>query len=243
MLKRKFLYSFILVSLTFTACQKEIVGGNQDYKTLGTSAHDFLSSAVFTSLQIQISYMPGYEPDATSVSNLSSFLNTYLNKPAGIVISEQQIAASGKASLTLDDIVQTEKRYRTVFTFGNVITVHILITDGSYITNDILAKSYWNTSTCLFGKAINNNSGGRGQVTRTQLMTTLMEHEFGHLLGLVGQGTPMQIDHRDAANGAHCNNLNCLMYYTIETMAASSNYVIPDFDANCKADLKANGGK
>ena len=74
-------------------------------------------------------------------------------------------------------------------------------------------------------------------------MTTLLEHEFGHLLGLVGQGTPMQIDHRDAVNGAHCNNPGCLMFYTIETMSAGSNYVSPDFNANCKADLKANGGK
>jgi hypothetical protein len=242
MLTRKLLYSFIVVSLAFTACQKEIIGGNQDYKTLGTSAHDFLSLTVFTSLQIQISYMPGYEPDAISLSNLSSFLNTYLNKPGGIIISEQQIGASGKASLTLDDIVKTEKRYRTIFTFGNTIAVHILITDGSYATDDILAKSYWNTSTCLFGKAINDNSGGSGQITRMQLITTLLEHEFGHLLGLVGQGTPMVTDHRDAANGAHCNNPDCLMYYSVETMNSGSTSV-PELDANCKADLKANGGK
>ena len=185
--------------------------------------------------------MPGCEPDAISLSNLSSFLNTYLNKPSGILISEQQIGAGGKASLTLDDIVKIEHRVRTVFTFGNVIAVHILITDGSYSGDDIFAKSYWNTSTCLFGKTINDNSGASSQVSRTQLMTTLLEHEFGHLLGLVGQGTPMVADHRDAANGAHCNKPDCLMYYSVETNSGSNS--VPELDANCIADLKANGGK
>lgn len=242
MLKRNLLFPFIFLTLAFTACQKDITGSNEDYKTLGTSAHDFLSSAVYTSLQIQISYMPGYQPDDASINSLTAFLTTYLNKPGGITISEQAIAASGKDTLTLSDIVQIEKRNRTVFTAGNVITAHVLITDGSYSGNDIFAKSYWNTSICLFGKTINKHSGGFGEITRTQLTTTLFEHEFGHLLGLVGQGTPMIVDHRDPANGAHCNNPNCLMYYSIQTVSTGFD-TIPTFDANCLADLKANGSK
>jgi hypothetical protein len=95
---------------------------------------------------------------------------------------------------------------------------------------------------CLFGKTFFASSGGINQVNRTQLYTTLLEHEFGHLFGLVAQGTPMVTPHNDAANGAHCNNNNCLMYYAIET-GASQNGSIPTFDANCRADMKANGGK
>ncbi|MBA2563113.1 MAG: hypothetical protein H0V14_09415, partial [Chitinophagaceae bacterium] len=83
-----------------------------------------------------------------------------------------------------------------------------------------------------------------GQVTRTQLLTTLLKHEFGHLMGLVDQGSPMQTPHRDFTNGAHCINPECLMYYNIETADAGIlNNPIPSPDANCMADLKANGGK
>jgi hypothetical protein len=241
--KRNLLFSFLFILFAFTSCQKELIGGNQDYKTLGTSARGFLSSEIYTSLEIQISYMPGYQPDAASLSNLSSFLNIYLNKPGGIRISEQQISASGKANLSLEDIVKIEKRNRSLLTDGNVITAHILITDGSLSGNDVLAKSYWNTSICLFGKTINENSGGSGQITRSGLMTTLLKHEFGHLLGLVGQGTPMQMDHKDVENGAHCSDTHCLMYYTVETMNFGPNNPPADFDAHCKDDLKANGGK
>ena len=244
MIKRTLLYVLLLCSLGFTACKKEDVVDDKDYKTLGTGANDFLSSSAYSSLLLEIDYMPGYAPDATSVINLVTFLNTFINKPGGISVSQKQIAASGKTSLTLEDIVKIEKTYRSAFTSGNVLAAHILVVDADYSNPVILANSYWNTSTCLFGKTINDNSGGTGQVTRTQLLTTLLEHEFGHLLGLVNQGSPMQAAHRDVNNGAHCTDTTCLMYYAIETGdAGTMNNQIPTLDANCMADLKANGGK
>jgi hypothetical protein len=242
MLRKKFLCSFILIILAFTACQKEPVVSDYDYKTLGSSAHDLLSSSNYTSLQIQISYMPGFRPDLSVPNSLTLFLNTYLNKPAGIQISEQPISTSSKSTLSLNDIVAIEKRNRSIFTGGNVRAVHVLITDGYFSDNTVFATSYWNTSLCIFGKSVNDNSGGLGQKSRINLLLTVLEHEFGHLLGLVNQGSPMQVDHRDPANGAHCNNPDCLMYYNVENSNSGSNS-IPQLDANCMEDLKANGGK
>lgn len=72
-------------------------------------------------------------------------------------------------------------------------------------------------------------------------MTLLLEHEFGHLLGLVGQGSAEQTPHKDPLNGFHCSNPNCLMYFSIETNPPFN--TLPSFDADCIADLKANGGK
>lgn len=242
MFQRTLLYVFLVCLLGFTSCRKEDVSEGKDYKTLGSSARDLLSSSGYSSLLLEIDYMPGYAPDATSVANLVTFLNTFINKPGGITVSQKQIAPSGKTSLTLDDIVKIEKTYRSAFTVGNVLAVHILVADADYSLADILATSYWNTSTCLFGKTIYDYSGGAGQVTRTQLLTTLLEHEFGHLLGLVNQGSPMQTAHRDPDNGAHCTNTSCLMYYAVETTDAGSMNT-PLLDTSCMADLKANGGK
>ncbi|MEO6000461.1 MAG: hypothetical protein ABIN89_26695 [Chitinophagaceae bacterium] len=246
MLKKKLLlFSILPVLLTFAACKKEIDVFNNDYQTLGTSAHGLLSSNQFISLNVEINYMPGYKPDSNVVSALNSFLNTYLNKPGGIQILQKQIAASSKAILTLKEIVAVEKLNRTAFTKYNEIAVYILIADANFSDSTVFATSYWNTSFCLFGKNIFINSGGATQVKRTTLFSTLMEHEFGHLLGLVGQGSPMQLEHKDIANGAHCNNPDCLMYYGVET---SDNMALPvsfiaSLDANCTADLKANGSK
>lgn len=98
----------------------------------------------------------------------------------------------------------------------------------------------------VFGKKIHDNSGGLGQASRTKLEATVLEHELGHLLGLVDIGSPMQTNHKDASHGNHCNNTNCLMYYAAETTDILGYLLtgnIPSFDANCIADMKANGGK
>ena len=240
---RRTLGFLLLLSLSFVACQKTDVANSGDYKTLGTSAHNLLVASPYSSLLVEIQYMPGYQPDDASIATLQSFLNQYLNKPDGIKVVEAPIPASGKTTLSLKDVVNIEKKYRTAFTNNNQIAVHILITDGSYDSSNIFATSYWNTSICVFGKTVFDNSGNAVQITRSQLFTVLFEHEFGHLLGLVNQGSPMQTNHQDVANGAHCINKNCLMYYDIETSAISATSPLPSLDANCVADLRANGGK
>jgi hypothetical protein len=239
MILRKIPYFFLFITLIATGCRKESLP-EYDYNTLGTSAHDLLSSSNFSALIVEINYMPGYQVDAAALRNLELFLQDYLNKPGGITITQRQIPASGKPLLTLDEIVGIEKQYRLYFTGGNAIAVHVLIADADYYGSSIFALAYWNTSFCIFGKNTFASSGGSGQVNRTTLLTALLEHEFGHLLGLINQGSPMQTPHKDPANGAHCDNQSCLMYYEIET-AASNN--VPPFDAYCLADLKANGGR
>lgn len=243
MFKSSSLYLILLLSLTFAACEKSDVDDGKDYMTLGTSAHDLLAPSPYSSLTIEIQYMPGYEPDDASVAMLKNFLNQYLNKPGGIKVVEEPIPSSGKPTLSLQDVLSVEKKYRTVLTGNNQIGVHILITD-SYDASGSFGTAYWNTSFCLFGKTVSDHSGSSpGEITQSQLLTVLLEHEFGHLLGLVNQGSPMQTNHLDAANGAHCINNKCLMYYDIETASNLSNLALPTLDANCVADLKANGGK
>ena len=147
--KRVILYSLVFCLSVLSACKKEDTIASSDYKTLGTSAHDLLSASSYSSLQIEIQYMPGYAIDAASVTNLTNFLNTYINKPSGIQVIQQEIDASGKSALLLNEIVNIEKKHRSIFTSGNVIAVHILITDGYFSSPEILATSYWNTSTCV----------------------------------------------------------------------------------------------
>jgi hypothetical protein len=65
-------------------------------------------------------------------------------------------------------------------------------------------------------------------------------------MGLVDLGSQMQVPHKDATHGNHCNNSGCLMYYASETTDILGFLItgaIPAFDANCRADLHANGGQ
>ena len=239
-----YLLIIYLFLITVTACQKDFELASEDLRRLGTSARDLLSDEKYTSLKVEIGYMPGYVPDIQSVQLLQTFLNTYLNRPAGIQIIKTPIKASGKSKLAISDLVLLEKQNRSVFTQGNTITVYIMLSDAPFEEANVLATSYWNTSFALFGPTMFESAGGTGQVSRPKLLAVLLQHEFGHLLGLVGQGTPMQQEHQDVDNGAHCSNRACLMYYGIETAEnLGGNNAMPMIDAQCIADLKANGGK
>jgi hypothetical protein len=237
----RFTLFFLLFSLLFLGnCKKESVEGNYDNRILGASAKDILRASHYSALQIEIQYMPGYEPDDASINNLVAFLNSRVNKPGGIHVIKEQIPAGSLQVTSLYNVVSLERSWRTYFTSGNTISVYILITNSYYSGADILATAYWNTAFCIFGKSVDDYSGQAG---RSVLMTTLLEHEFGHLLGLVDQGTPMLTEHRDYANGSHCINPDCLMYYNVEAGITDALTQVPSLDENCLADLKANGGK
>jgi hypothetical protein len=214
-------------------------------KPVGTSARDLLSASSYTSLKIEVQYMPGFEPDAIALDHLQSTLSVMLNKPSGITIETLQIAAASNTTLNIDQVFDVEKNNRKIFTSSNQIAVYVLYTNGNYTDGNVLGAAYKNTSIVIFGKTVHDNSGSIGQTSRTKLEATVLEHELGHLLGLVDLGTSMQTNHKDPAHGNHCNNSNCLMYYASDTrdilgILLTGN--IPSMDANCRADLHANGG-
>ncbi|WP_462255219.1 M12 family metallo-peptidase [Ferruginibacter sp.] len=241
-----------IISVNNFSCKKSdtITGlpsiNSDNNKQVGASANDLLSATTYTSIKIEIQYMPGFAPDAASLNNLTAFFNTLVNKPGGVTIVQSAITGSGKTVLSLNDIATIEKNNRTAYTSGSQLGVYFLYTDGGYTEGNVLGVAFRNTSMCIFGKTIHDNSGGIGQASRTKLESTVLEHEAGHILGLVDVGTTMQTNHKDAAHGSHCNNTNCLMYYASETTDVLGFLItgsIPPLDANCKADLKANGGK
>jgi hypothetical protein len=246
------LFLSTLFLLLFAGCSKKDTITNlpsindENNKVVGASANDLLSAAKYSSIKIEIQYMPGFQPDAAAVNNLTAFLNTLVNKPGGVSVIQTQIASAGKTVYSLNDIATIEKDNRSVYTTGSQLGVYFLYTDGSYTDANVLGLAFRNTSISLLGKTIHDNSGGIGQASRTKLESAVLEHEFGHILGLVDVGTAMQTNHKDAVHGSHCNNSNCLMYYASETtdiLGVLLTGNIPPLDTNCKADLTANGGK
>lgn len=250
----KTVLQLLFVSVVFAACSKSDTSyvnnpDAPDYlhnRAVGASAKELLSASQYSSLKIEVQYMPGFQPDAAALNHLQSMLAGLLNKPSGITIITKEIPAAASQSLSVNDIISIEKKNRTAFTNGSELAVYLLYTNGNYTDPNVLGVAYKNTSAALFGKKINDNSGGIGQANRTKLVATVAEHELGHLLGLVDLGSPMQTAHKDGAHGNHCNATNCLMYYASETSDIFGFLItgnIPALDGNCRADLTANGGK
>lgn len=218
-----------------------------DYRlAVGASSHGLLSNESYQKLIVDLQYVPGYQPSASAVNHLQQFLSSLLNKPGGIQIQQNALATSFNNNLTLSSIRSIEDQYRKVFSSGQQMSIFILITDGYYSDNKVLGLAYNNSSICLFGKNLHDHSGATGQPGRSVMEAAVLEHETGHLLGLVDKGSPMQTFHKDTAHGSHCNNRDCLMYYAAETSDAAgflAGSQVPVLDAACLSDLEANGSK
>jgi len=244
---KAFIAAWLLFSIM--ACKKKETTYNPNKelnnKPVGASANDLLTSNKYKALRIEINYMPGYEPDMDAYVHLSNRLNAFLNK-VDISIISGEIPAASSTTLSIDQIRTIEEQNRTVYNTDTMIGVYLLYTNGNFTDDKVLGAAYRNTSMVLFGKKIHDNSGAVGQASRTKLEATVLEHEFGHLLGLVDLGSTMQTNHKDASHGNHCSNTDCLMYYAAETTDILgfllTGNILP-FDANCISDMHANGGK
>jgi len=238
--------SFLTLLVAATGCHKE----SASFPNTNIVPNDFLSDKKYDKLIVEIQYVSGTAPAAATLDNLQIFLQQRLNKASGISIIQNSIPSTGKSEYSVNDVENIEKASRTQTTSDKTLTAYFLFVDGDYASNSgnskVLGFAYGSSSVTILEKTIKGLSGGIGQPSVTALETTVLLHEFGHILGLVSNGTPITSDHQDVAHGKHCNDQNCLMYYSVETSDVVANIVggsIPALDTSCLNDLKTNGGK
>lgn len=238
---KKTILIFCMNALLFSlSCNKikNLRPQSVDYheRQAGQSAHDLLSADKYTSLTVQIQYMPGCQLDPLTIDNLNTFLNATCHKPGGITITQSQINETND-SITLNQIKATEKKYRTAYTTDTTLAIYVLITDGVNILengtiNNYAGEAFYSTSICLFYKGVVFYSSTWAD--KIQSESAVIMHEFGHLMGLVNIGSSMQVNHAHTLHADHCNNIDCLMF--------SGGFSLK-LDDNCSNDLRANGGK
>lgn len=211
---------------------------------------DFLSDKKYTQLVLEVVYVEGLKPTQASLDNLTSFLSQRLNKPSGIAVMLRSTTTLGRTTVDANTLRDIEKVQRQRVTSGNSLTAWLFFVDAEYASNTstskVLGVAYGPSSMAVFEKTVNDMSGGLNQPSTAALETTILEHEFGHILGLVNNGTTMVAPHQDTGHAAHCSATTCLMYYKTETHVIAGDVLgqgVPILDENCLADLKAAGGK
>lgn len=220
-------------------------------RNVGDSSNDLLSSQAFTSLTLEILYMDGMQPEASSLDNMVVFLNSRINKPGGVQVIQRMIDIPSQEIYSISDIRQIEDDNRLEYNMENTIAVSGIFIDGEYDQNtsggSVLGVAYRNTSFVIFEETIQSFANQPLGPSLATLESVVMNHEIGHLLGLVNAGTTMQADHQDTANGRHCTSDTCLMFWSAETGEGLLDLLtggsVPELDALCLDDLQANGGK
>lgn len=242
---------FITISCNEDDSLGNVLNGNYPYKQqVGYSANDILSDKKFTDIYVEVMYVAGFKPSAETLTNLILFIGSRTNK-TNIVIEERLINITLKSVYSIEDVRNIEDVHRSIFSIENQLAISALFLNGKSSndneTTTTLGSSYRNTSFVIFEETIQNSSNNILGPSKVILESSVILHEFGHLLGLVNHGTSMLVNHEDTENKAHCTNENCLMYYLIEYGKNPHHWVqdgqIPQLDTNCTNDLRANDGK
>jgi hypothetical protein len=259
MIKKVISLSLIVLLLSAASCSNDDspidhsaeVNPNTNKQQTGSSANDLLSDKKFKSMVIEVAYVSGFEPSSAAIDNFVNFIKARTYKPNGVTVIKRPIPSPGNSAYTLDQIVSIEDANRTKYNNADQIAVWAFFSDGKSsmdtTTSFILGESYRNTSFVIFEQTVQGLSDSPFEPNRSLFETAVITHEFGHILGLTNLGTAMQSNHEDPEHPKHCIDRSCLMYWASETGNGISNMVsggsLPQLDALCLADLRANGGR
>lgn len=235
-MKKLGLVSGLLVMLFFTACEKD--GANPSVENLTY----FYENA--TSVKIDVAYEPGAEPYVNSgfgsnanfdftVNNIIDLLDGRDN--AISVICDKQLSEmtpipdQQKNSYKHADIREIAEAYQPLESSENQGVVFVIFLDGYFNVGgqdqqNVLGVSIGAFTVALFKPVIAAIPGGGvfGGDPKFQVEQATVVHEIGHALGLVDNGVALHTDHLDEANGKHCDNEDCVMYWANEGAGGAS---------------------
>jgi hypothetical protein len=227
---------------------------------IGASANDLLSNTNFDRILVEIAYVNGFRPTDQTMTNFTNFLAEHTFKTAqNISFEYHAVDSPTEDELTFQEIADIETEIRQNYNDGNTIAVFIYFTDATSENDQpeeglvTLGAVYRNTSMVIFERTVRLLAGQSLSITNTDVETATINHEFGHLFGLVNLGSPAVNDHEDPNASNHCAVNGCLMQAelefgdgmmkALESRASKGMVVVPTLDAECRLDLQNNGGR
>lgn len=259
-------FAFLFLLLSF-GCSKDtvnntetidpVVDRSKNLLATGDSAPDFLGNENFNELLVEIAYVQGFRPTAQAIADLQTFLMERTFKQ-NIEFRYLELSSPGEEQLNLETIDSLEKEHRSAYNDGKTLALYIYFADVASSEDKpeegkvTLGSVYRNTSMVIFEKTIRTLAGRDAFITDADLETATLQHEFGHLFGLVDLGSPMVNPHEDPDAPHHCIEDGCLMQAELEFGGSMAKRIrqlkakgssLPQLSPECLRDLQANGGK
>ncbi len=190
----------------------------------GDSAKDILSNDTYDKLLIEIAYVTGFKPTEAAMADFTEYLQEHTFKE-DIEIVYNELSSPSEDELTLQEIADLETSNRTAFNTGSTLAIYIYFADAPAEGDDLegglvtLGAVYRNTSMVIHEATVRDLASLSSSISEADVETTTLNHEFGHLFGLVNLGTDMVNNHESESENEdgqlvpdnHCNQSVCLM--------------------------------
>jgi len=202
---------------------------------VGDDAHLLLESFPDSTLTVEIAYQQSAgPPPAIAVSTLLNRINETCSK-SSVTIAEHSFSSSA-SSFGDSDLLSLDQQLRQHWPVPGAMSIFYLYLDGSYASDSsVIGLAFRASSIVVFEGAINSDSSLIGNAAA--VTTTVMIHEFGHELGLVGifGNAPNE----DLSHPPHSNDPNDVMYWQVDTtqIALLGSTPPTQFDAADLSDL------
>jgi hypothetical protein len=227
----------------------------------GTSvgAVDLVSGKQYKRWVIEVDTMSGMSPPGGVLDLLRGRMVSMVDKPDGVDIVVDDTLGAEARTWDAEAIVEYSRQHVDHESGGKTAVTHLLFLAGTY-------EARVEGATVL-GVQVDDQRGVKENIVAifadsiretcrplalppcqdpTPVWEAVVVHEFGHAIGLVNAGLPMQQDHEDDEHPAHSTNQNSVMYYQVETGNVLNFFTggPPDnFDTQDRADACAAGGK
>ena len=262
-----------LAMAALTGCGGDVVRtgdpitvSNPDQQTPQTSILQSLWSRSITRVVIEVDYGPGAAPYVGTIPSLGNVWGIFsanarrLFQGSGkqltipTTLGEMQRIETSTTDFTLDDLVSLSRRNRNALPTASTATFHVMILNGYFRDasgqrrTDLLGGNLDGTGIIvIFKPVVQSTEATGGQYAPAIVEQTTLVHEFGHAVGLVGDGLSPVHDHEDHAHAHHCTSSSCVMNAWNEggsaavafasRLATTGNAVM--FDSDCLADTDA----
>lgn len=206
----------------------------------GKSAHDILSNDKFSKLKIEIAYVTGFKPTTEAMNEFVNYLKAHTFKE-DIEMVFLELPTADEENLTVQEIADLEAENRTIYNDGETLAIYIYFTDSPAEDDDeeeglvTLGAVYRNTSMVIHEINVQKLANLNASISIADVEIATLNHEFGHLFGLVNLGTAPVNDHEDVDSDNHCNVSGCLMRSELQFGGSSGK----SSNISAKNDLKS----
>ncbi len=229
----------VFVLLTATALPGYIREVGDLYKPF-EYAQMYLEDHPYSELIIEYDYVPGFEPSHIAMNTLEEVVYRYTDKREVIHRMDENVALRDtRAVYTEEHIHLLVDNYKSHQRGGESMVLYVLYLDGAWKEENVLGLSYGGDRIVIFMQTIINVSRRSQNLQPHDIESSVLVHEFGHLLSLVGRG--YQSDHEDPEYRHHCDESAgpCVMAADVEVSVGRFSVPPPtDFCTLCREDLE-----